>query len=97
MYMGGEIEMQYRLNIDKAGTPRGKIEFMSERCKGCGFCIEFCPMGVLEVSNEFNRRGYHPPKMIDGAKCTLCGVCEDVCPDFAIFIKKCEEGNNLNV
>ncbi len=93
---GGDEETEYRLNIDKARTLRGKIEFLSERCKACGFCIEFCPMDVLEVSDEINKKGYHPPKMIDESRCILCGVCEDICPDFAIFIKKSEEEKNLD-
>lgn len=30
-----------------------------DRCKGCGFCIEFCPRQVLQMSVDLNIRGIH--------------------------------------
>ena len=30
-----------------------------DRCKGCGFCIEFCPKQILEMSVDLNIRGIH--------------------------------------
>jgi 2-oxoglutarate ferredoxin oxidoreductase subunit delta len=50
--------------IKKAKKPRGVVTIDTELCKGCGFCIEFCPAGVLEFSDEFNSKGYHPPLVI---------------------------------
>ncbi|MGQ9796798.1 4Fe-4S binding protein [Desulfosoma sp.] len=35
---------------------------MEDRCKGCGYCIAFCPRDVLQESKRFNAKGYHPPK-----------------------------------
>jgi FdhD protein len=46
-----------------------------ELCKGCGFCIAFCPAEVLEFSEEFNSKGYHPPRAINPEACTGCGLC----------------------
>ena len=41
--------------------PRGTVSVQTEVCKGCAYCIEFCPTKSLEFSKEFNRKGYHYP------------------------------------
>ena len=64
---------------------RGEVFIKRELCKGCGFCVEFCPFGVLEMSDEFNGKGYHPPKAVKLEACTGCDLCGMYCPDFAIF------------
>ena len=70
--------------------PKGLVIINTELCKGCGFCIEFCPAGVLAFSEEFNSKGYHPPLAVKPDACTGCNLCGIYCPDFAIFgvIKK---------
>jgi 2-oxoglutarate ferredoxin oxidoreductase subunit delta len=55
-----------------------------ERCKGCGFCVEFCPTHVLTMDKEINQKGYHPPVIVDLEACTGCDLCGLYCPDFAI-------------
>jgi 2-oxoglutarate ferredoxin oxidoreductase subunit delta len=62
------------------------IVIIEERCKGCLFCIEFCPKDVLEESKKFNARGVRPPRVKDAELCVGCGVCEAICPDFGIFL-----------
>ena len=42
---------------------KGNVTINVERCKGCGFCVEFCPTNVLALSSAFNSKGYHPPYM----------------------------------
>ncbi len=64
---------------------RGSVVVTTERCKGCGFCVEFCPTHVLALSSAFNKKGYHPPHMVDADKCSGCNLCGMYCPDFAIF------------
>ena len=56
-----------------------------ERCKGCGFCVEFCPTHVLALSSAFNSKGYHPPHVVEAERCSGCDLCGMYCPDFAIF------------
>jgi 2-oxoglutarate ferredoxin oxidoreductase subunit delta len=63
------------------------VHIIEERCKGCGFCVEFCPRGVLAMSPRTNPKGYHPPEVIDAARCVDCGLCTLVCPDFAIYVE----------
>jgi len=56
-----------------------------ERCKACGFCVEFCPPKVLALSSAFNSKGYHPPHVVAPEKCSGCDLCGMYCPDFAIY------------
>ena len=48
---------------------RGEVYIEKERCKGCGFCVEFCPTETLALSEDFNEKGYHPPKVVDIDRC----------------------------
>jgi 2-oxoglutarate ferredoxin oxidoreductase subunit delta len=73
------------LDFDQVTIPRGEVVIIADRCKGCGFCVEYCPKDVLVLSDEFNRKGYHPPKVIKEGECVNCNLCEMICPDFAIF------------
>jgi len=72
------------------------IFIIDERCKGCNFCIEFCPRDVLETSKKVNQTGVHPPQVKDSSLCVGCGVCEDICPDFAIFLIDKKEPQKVN-
>ena len=64
---------------------RGLVFIRADRCKGCGYCVEFCPTHVLALSDGFNQKGYHPPEVVDADACTGCDLCGMYCPDFAIF------------
>jgi len=64
---------------------KGEVSIIKDRCKGCGICISYCPMNVLEVSEEFNSKGYHFPVVKNPDNCINCGLCEMLCPDFAIW------------
>jgi len=64
--------------------PRGRVAITIERCKGCEYCVEFCPMKVLAMSSKFNSKGYHYPEIVDQARCSGCDLCGMYCPDFAI-------------
>ena len=78
------------LDQDQIQIPHGIIYIIEERCKGCGFCVEFCPRAVLVMSKETNSKGYHPPEVIDGEACSDCGLCTLLCPDFAIYVESSE-------
>ena len=65
--------------------PKGHAKIIPQRCKGCGYCVAFCPLGVLELSPEFNAKGYHPPRVAHADKCSGCDLCGMFCPDFAIY------------
>ena len=73
------------LDVDRIKIPRGEIHVVKERCKGCGFCVQYCPRHVLELSEGYNKKGYHPPAAKDPEQCVNCRFCEHICPEFAIF------------
>ena len=85
------------LDADEFDAPKGKVYVIEERCKGCNFCIEFCPRKVLEESERFNSKGYHPPEVANPEDCVDCQLCELICPEFAIYVldaKEVDENNN---
>jgi 2-oxoglutarate ferredoxin oxidoreductase subunit delta len=73
---------------------RGIVHIDWELCKGCGYCVEFCPKRALALSPDFNSKGYHPPIVVDADACAGGGLCGALCPDFAIFAQlvKVEDG-----
>ena len=77
---------------------KGRVSIVVERCKACGFCVEFCPSHVLALSSAFNSKGYHPPHVVHPDKCSGCDLCGMYCPDFAICATKVdsrEEGRPI--
>ena len=48
----------------------------SEKCEGCGDCVETCPCGAIELKES--------KAVIDGELCADCGACVDSCPTHAI-------------
>ncbi len=80
--------MQYwRTPLDAAqmSSSQGTVFIIADRCKGCAFCVEYCPLDVLAMSDRFNRKGYHPPEVVKSGECVNCNLCEMICPEFAIF------------
>jgi len=71
--------------IEKATKP-GQVSIDKERCKGCGFCVDFCPREVLKMSSELSPKGYNLAVVDDASKCLACGFCELICPEFAIKV-----------
>jgi 2-oxoglutarate ferredoxin oxidoreductase subunit delta len=78
---------------------------IAERCKECGFCIDFCPKDLLEESDERNKKGYKLPKLKKDREdekgyklpklkkdredeCIACRHCEDICPEFGLYIEE---------
>lgn len=80
------------LDADKIQRPYGTVSLIIERCKGCSYCIEYCPKDVLVMSELFNKKGYHYPEIVKTGQCVNCGLCSNICPEFAIFS---EEQNEL--
>lgn len=73
--------------------PRGRVTVLEGRCKGCEFCVEFCPRDVLVMSSKFNAKGYHFPVVERAQECVNCQLCYYLCPEFAIFVTAVNERN----
>lgn len=81
------------VNLASAKVPKGRIFILPERCKGCRFCIDFCPKEILVESEGINAKGYHYPAIAPGKDndCIHCGFCNLVCPEMAIYTEQIEE------
>ncbi|WP_028578811.1 4Fe-4S dicluster domain-containing protein [Desulfogranum japonicum] len=73
------------LDTQEIQITKGVVNIIEDRCKGCGYCIEFCPMHILAFSDHFNKKGYHPPQTTKPDECVNCHYCEIICPEFAIY------------
>lgn len=86
------VATQYRrpLDSDRVPIPIGQVFVIVERCKGCNFCVEFCPEEVLVESPDMNAKGYHYPVVAPGKEsaCINCAFCKLVCPEFAIYTEE---------
>lgn len=78
------------VNYDRFVKPRGEVHIIAERCKECNYCTNYCPEEVLERSPDLNGHGYHPVRVKEGKEnaCVACGMCQAICPDFAIFVRE---------
>ena len=52
-------------------------------CKGCGLCVDACPVHIIELDE-----GYHPAYCTDLDACTGCMSCAVMCPDVAITVER---------
>jgi len=85
----------WRTPFDQAekATKPPKVLIDKERCKGCGYCVEFCPRVVLEMSEELSPKGYTLAVAADESKCLGCGLCDVLCPEFAIHLQSSDNDN----
>lgn len=72
------------LDSEEIVVSRGIVHIVEDRCKGCGYCIQFCPKKILAESKRFNKKSYHPPE-VTKTGCVNCHFCEIICPEFAIY------------
>lgn len=58
------------------------VEINLQWCKSCSICVAFCPPDALTADDVGTPHFTYPEK------CTGCGLCEMMCPDFAIEVIK---------
>lgn len=50
---------------------------LSDKCAGCGICIDVCPAGAIEVSEQ---------AVVNSEACSGCAACVSECPNEAIIL-----------
>ena len=65
---------------------KGAIVVDTDKCKGCGVCLDHCPTSVISLSKDVNLKGYHFLYMSSPDKCIGCSNCAVVCPDSVITV-----------
>ena len=66
-----------------------KLTFRTDRCKGCGLCIDACPKKLLVLDSDvINAKGHSPAKITDESQCIGCAFCATMCPDCIIKVEK---------
>jgi 2-oxoglutarate ferredoxin oxidoreductase subunit delta len=74
---------------------KGTISINRELCKGCGYCIDTCPLGVIVVEENFNKKGVFPASPAYLEKCTGCCMCARMCPEIAIEVYREENEEEI--
>ncbi len=78
------------LDAETIKRPQGTVRIIIERCKGCSFCIDYCPKDVLVMSDNFNKKGYHYPEILKEGLCVNCNLCMNICPEFSVYSEELE-------
>jgi 2-oxoglutarate ferredoxin oxidoreductase subunit delta len=73
-----------------------KVKVDEKLCKGCYFCVKFCPMGVFVRSDIIGELGYNIAQVESPEKCTGCKACLLYCPDLAVAIEEQKDGDSEN-
>ena len=55
------------------------LQFFSDKCTGCGRCVEVCPHGVFEMRDK-------RATLADRDRCMECGACAKNCEFNAITV-----------
>jgi len=61
---------------------RARISHDSEKCTGCGACVNMCPCEAIDIVEDGNRLRIS----YDLWKCSFCGTCQSICPEEAVML-----------
>ncbi|HBL37006.1 MAG TPA: 4Fe-4S ferredoxin [Firmicutes bacterium] len=78
-------DQDQRFSVERWATARGSWTLFPELCKGCGLCIERCPVDVIKWSPELGAYGTNRVT-VKAEGCITCKICAYYCPDAAISV-----------
>lgn len=73
-----------------------QVRVLVEYCKGCGLCVEACPVEALEFSEQLSVLAVYPARPNPDVECTGCLSCALMCPDAAIEVVEVEVGDEAH-
>ena len=77
-------KQQLNQRITQLETGRKAVAVVdSEKCAGCGICVDVCPAGAIEVNQQ---------AVVNDEACTGCAACVSECPNEAIIIAQKKVG-----
>src|ERR687892_655768 len=62
----------------------GIVDFVSENCIGCGYCVKGCPFNVPRIS-KVDRKAYKCTLCVDRVAVGQAPACAKACPTQAIY------------
>ena len=66
-----------------------KLTFKTDKCKGCGLCVDACPKQVLALAKDkINKKGHHPVEAVNEEACIGCAFCATMGPDGIIKVER---------
>ena len=75
---------------------KGEIIINEANCLGCGYCEKFCSRGCIVIpGDKFTPQGYLLPVFANPERCNACGICNWMCPHFAIEVYKYVENEGV--
>ena len=58
------------------------IDIDTEKCIGCGACVNACPVSIYDIIDRKSK------VVGDTDKCVVCRACETICPVGAVVVKE---------
>ena len=56
------------------------LKYNSDKCTGCGICVDVCPHAVFRMENK-------KAVITERDLCMECGACERNCPSSALSVR----------
>jgi len=77
-------KQQINRRINELETAQNLVAVvLTEKCTGCGICVDVCPAGAIEVNEQ---------AVVNAEACTGCAACVSECPNEAIILAQKKVG-----
>jgi len=80
-----------RMPEDLPAKVRGILKNDIEKCSGCRYCADVCPVNCIEIETEVGpdrSLSWVSVFDIDHSKCIFCGMCVESCPTGSLIHTK---------